>query len=65
MHVTNLIIVVSRKIDFRLLPILSLLYTMCFIDRSSMGAARISGIDDALDLTVGSRVSIARESFTV
>ncbi|KAF9893419.1 hypothetical protein FE257_010731 [Aspergillus nanangensis] len=49
----------TRRIDLRLLPILSALYTMCLIDRTNIGAARISGIDQDLELTVGSRVSIA------
>lgn len=44
----------------RLLPILSLLYTMCLIDRTNIGAARIAGINEELDLDVGERVSIAR-----
>ncbi|KAL7915712.1 major facilitator superfamily domain-containing protein [Trichoderma velutinum] len=48
-----------KKIDMRLLPILSLLYTMCLIDRTNIGAARISGINEQLDLNVGERASIA------
>ncbi|KAJ2984306.1 hypothetical protein NQ176_g47 [Zarea fungicola] len=48
-----------KKIDMRLLPILSLLYTMCLIDRTNIGAARIAGINEELDLDVGERVSIA------
>ena len=49
----------SRKIDLRLLPILAAIYTFALIDRTNVGAARISGIDEALDLGVGNRVSIA------
>ncbi|KAK5063037.1 hypothetical protein LTR84_005113 [Exophiala bonariae] len=50
---------ITRKIDFRLIPILAAIYTFALIDRTNIGAARISGIDAALDLKVGNRVSIA------
>lgn len=54
-----------RKIDFRLIPILAAIYTFALIDRTNIGAARISGIDAALDLKVGNRVSIASKSLEV
>jgi hypothetical protein len=60
---------VLRKIDFRLLPILGALYTIALIDRTNISVARISGLDDDLDLKVGNRasvvllVSIAQHSF--
>jgi|SRR5712672_1210998 len=31
----------KRKIDFRLLPWLALLYLLCFLDRGSIGNARV------------------------
>lgn len=37
------------------------LYTISLIDRTNISAARISGIDEDLDLDVGSRASIARK----
>ena len=51
---------VSRKIDFRLLPILSALYTISLIDRTNLGGARISGIDEAIGLDLGTRYSVVR-----
>ncbi|KAH8658784.1 major facilitator superfamily domain-containing protein [Tricladium varicosporioides] len=47
-----------RKADIRILPILGVLYTICLIDRSNISVARISGLDEDLRLTVGSRASI-------
>jgi hypothetical protein len=49
---------VLRKIDIRLLPILGALYTIALIDRTNISVARISGLDDDLDLKVGSRASV-------
>lgn len=49
---------VLRKIDIRLLPILGALYTIALIDRTNISVARISGLDDDLDLKVGDRASI-------
>jgi hypothetical protein len=49
---------VLRKIDIRLLPILGTLYTIALIDRTNISVARISGLDDDLDLKVGSRASV-------
>jgi hypothetical protein len=52
----------SRKVDLRLIPILAAVYTFALIDRTNIGAARISGIDEALNLEVGNRVSILSKS---
>ena len=49
---------VLRKIDFRLLPILGALYTIALIDRTNISVARISGLDDDLDLKIGNRASV-------
>lgn len=49
---------VLRKIDVRLLPILGALYTIALIDRTNISVARISGLDDDLDLKVGNRASV-------
>lgn len=40
-----------RKIDFHLLPMLTLLYLLAFIDRGNIGNARIAGMNDDLELT--------------
>lgn len=43
----------SRKIDFRIIPFLSVVYGLSLLDRSNISAAYIAGMDEALDLTVG------------
>jgi hypothetical protein len=52
----------SRKIDFRLLPILAALYTIALVDRTNLGGARISGIDQAIGLDQGDHYSVVGES---
>lgn len=42
-----------RKIDWQLLPIITLLYLMSFLDRTSIGNAKIAGMDKELGLTPG------------
>lgn len=49
---------VTRKIDWRLLPILGALYTIAMVDRSNVAVARIAGMDEDLGLVEGNRVSI-------
>lgn len=49
---------VTRKVDWRLLPILGALYTIAMVDRSNVGVARISGMDEDLGLNVGNRASV-------
>ncbi|KAI1053273.1 hypothetical protein LB506_012307 [Fusarium annulatum] len=56
---------VLRKIDTRLLPILGCLYTIALVDRSNVAVARISGMDEDLDLAVGNRVSIVLMVFFI
>ncbi|OJJ48041.1 hypothetical protein ASPZODRAFT_131688 [Penicilliopsis zonata CBS 506.65] len=56
---------VLRKIDLRLVPILVLLHAVCIVDRSNISVARISGLDDALQLDQGNRVSIVTLVFFV
>ncbi|KAH7242889.1 major facilitator superfamily domain-containing protein [Fusarium solani] len=50
---------ITRKTDLRLLPILASLYTISLIDRTNLGASRISGIDEDLGLAKGNRYSVA------
>lgn len=47
-----------RKIDLRLIPILSLLYTWAFLDRGNLGNVNIAGAGKDLDLHVGNRYTI-------
>lgn len=42
---------ITRKIDYRLLPILTLLYILSFIDRSNIGNAKVAGMNEDLDLS--------------
>lgn len=50
---------ILHKIDVRLVPILGLLYTASLVDRSNISVARISGLDEDVDLDKGNRASIA------
>ncbi|KAK3072727.1 hypothetical protein LTR53_006309 [Teratosphaeriaceae sp. CCFEE 6253] len=42
---------ILKKIDYRLVPVLSLLYLVAFIDRSNIGNAKIAGLSTDLGLT--------------
>jgi hypothetical protein len=42
---------VRRKLDMHLIPLLSVLYLLAFLDRSNVGNARIAGMEDDLHLT--------------
>ncbi|KAG2353815.1 MFS nicotinic acid transporter Tna1 [Suillus spraguei] len=53
-----------RKIDLRIMPILSLMYLLAFLDRSNIGNARLEGIMTQLDLT-GDRFNIALIMFII
>ncbi|KAG6918548.1 hypothetical protein DXG01_013638 [Tephrocybe rancida] len=48
-----------RHVDFRMLPLLGLLYAVALIDRTNLGIARIAGMEKDLKLFVGDRYSIA------
>jgi len=50
---------VIRRVDWRVLPLLGLLYSIALIDRTNLAVARIAGMDADLDLRVGERYSIA------
>ncbi|KAJ7586368.1 MFS general substrate transporter [Mycena floridula] len=47
-----------RKIDLRLMPILSLMYLVSFLDRGNIGNAKIAGLTDQLKLT-GNKYNVA------
>jgi len=42
-----------RKVDWRLLPILTFLYLVSFVDRGNMGNAKVAGMNKSLHLTSG------------
>lgn len=42
---------IARKIDYRLLPMLTILYILSFIDRSNIGNAKVAGMNEELNLT--------------
>jgi len=42
-----------RKLDFNLVPLVSALYLLSFLDRSNIGNARIAGMSKDLDLDSG------------
>ncbi|OJJ55533.1 hypothetical protein ASPSYDRAFT_48743 [Aspergillus sydowii CBS 593.65] len=39
-----------RKIDWYIVPTVSLMYLFCFIDRANIGNARLAGLEDDLDM---------------
>lgn len=41
----------KRKIDFRLLPAIIIMYIMNYIDRNNIAAARLAGLTEDLNLT--------------
>ncbi|KAJ3737509.1 major facilitator superfamily domain-containing protein [Lentinula guzmanii] len=49
---------IMRRIDLRMLPLLGLLYSLALIDRTNLGVARIAGMGEDLDLSVGARYSV-------
>ena len=47
---------VIRKLDWHLMPLIFVLYSLSVLDRSNLGNARISGLEDDIDLD-GNRYS--------
>lgn len=41
---------VIRKLDWHLMPLIFVLYSLSVLDRSNLGNARISGLEDDVDL---------------
>ncbi|KAJ8131131.1 hypothetical protein O1611_g2496 [Lasiodiplodia mahajangana] len=56
--------VVRRKLDRQLVPMLTILYLLCFLDRINIGNARIQGMTEDLNL-IGYRFNIATSIFYV
>lgn len=44
---------IQRKMDIRIVPTLSVLYLLSFLDRGNIGNAKIEGLSDDLRLTPG------------
>ncbi|KFZ15703.1 hypothetical protein V502_05446 [Pseudogymnoascus sp. VKM F-4520 (FW-2644)] len=53
-----------RKIDLRIMPALGMLYAVSLIDRVNLSVARIAGMDDDLQLSVGDSVVTIGMGFT-
>ncbi|KAG2007105.1 high-affinity nicotinic acid transporter, variant 2 [Coprinopsis cinerea AmutBmut pab1-1] len=58
-HSSDLNVFSRRRVDWRLLPIMGLLYAVALIDRTNLGIARTAGMEEDLQLYVGERYSIA------
>jgi hypothetical protein len=41
---------ILRKVDYRLIPLLTFLYVLSFLDRSNIGNANIAGMSEDLGL---------------
>ena len=50
-------ILIRRKIDYRLLPILGAMYAISLMDRTNLGLAAVAGMNQDLELT-GNRYTI-------
>ncbi|KAI0834715.1 MFS general substrate transporter [Hypoxylon sp. FL0890] len=55
---------VRRKLDWQLVPTITILYLLCFLDRINIGNARIEGMQEDLNL-IGYRFNIATSIFYV
>ncbi|KAH0828242.1 hypothetical protein FOPE_00303 [Fonsecaea pedrosoi] len=55
---------ILRKIDYRLIPLLGVLYLLAYIDRSNIGNAKIAGMYEDLEL-YGMRYNTALTVFFV
>lgn len=49
---------ILRKIDLRLLPVLTILYILSYLDRGNLGNAKVAGMNTDLSLT-GTQYNIA------
>ncbi|KIW46496.1 uncharacterized protein PV06_02165 [Exophiala oligosperma] len=53
---------ILRKVDYRLLPMLTVLYVLAFLDRGNIGNAKVAGMNKDLNLT-GTQYNIALTVF--
>lgn len=52
-----------RKVDFRIIPWLSVLYLISFLDRSAIGNARLYGLEEDLEILGTNKFNIASAIF--
>ena len=55
---------ITRKVDFRLIPVLTILYIVSFIDRSNIGNAKVAGMNAELELS-GPQYNLALTAFFI
>ncbi len=55
----RLTIIYSKKLDWRVFPMLCVVFGLSLLDRTNISAAYIAGMAVDLELTVGARYSIA------
>jgi len=55
---------VIRKLDWRLLPLVFVLYSLAVLDRSNLGNARLAGMEDDIDLS-GDRYNLLGTVFYI
>ncbi|KAK4620016.1 MFS transporter prlL [Fulvia fulva] len=55
---------VIRKLDYRLLPLVFVLYSLAVLDRSNLGNARLAGMEDDIDLS-GNRYQLLGTIFYI
>ncbi|VBB78425.1 Putative MFS transporter [Podospora comata] len=57
--------IVRRKIDWHTVPLVTLLYMLCFLDRINIGNARIQGLSRDLDMVEGVKFNWALSIFYI
>ncbi|KAK6834557.1 hypothetical protein PG987_009251 [Apiospora arundinis] len=57
--------VIRHKLDWQIVPTVTLLYLLCFLDRANIGNARIQGMEKDLDLKRDNRFNIATSIFYI
>lgn len=55
---------VIRKLDWRLLPLVFVLYSLAVLDRSNLGNARLAGMEDDIDIS-GDRYNLLGTIFYI
>ncbi|KAI0123023.1 major facilitator superfamily domain-containing protein [Xylariales sp. AK1849] len=56
---------VRHKLDWQLVPTVTVLYLLCFLDRANIGNARIQGMGDELNLNINYRFNWALSIFYI
>ncbi|KAK8038062.1 MFS general substrate transporter [Apiospora phragmitis] len=57
--------VIRHKLDWQIVPVVTVLYLLCFLDRANIGNARIQGMEKELDLKRDNRFNIATSIFYI